>query len=144
MFGVCVSLETQVVNSDSGFTSFYLWTKCLLALNSHIKAFENLGWRLQTLTDERQIMFGRSQNLIIACFSCLHMEFWCILLFSQRWLKNWNMNFKCYSNLHVSLRDCRVCQIRFGDVLWSYCEDKLTVLKIMVFSSICAFFPHGY
>lgn len=37
----------------------------------------------------------------------------------------------------------KVCQIRFEDLLWSYYEDKLTVLKIVVFQASVHVLPHG-
>lgn len=51
--------------------------------------------------------------------------------------------FECYNDLHSSLRDCNVCQIRFTDVLWSYSENKMTVLKIVIFQASVHVLPMG-
>lgn len=78
------------------------------------------------------------QTWFIAYFCCPHIEFWYTIPFSQsRWLNNDNLNFECYSILHASLRG-------FGDVLWSYCEDKLTVLKTVVFQASVHVLPMGF
>lgn len=58
-------------------------------------------------------------------------------------IEQWNQSFECYNNLHSSLRDCNVCQIRFTDVLWSYSEDKMTVLKIGIFQASVHVLPMG-
>ena len=77
-------------------------------------------------------------------YSCLHIKFWYTIPFSQsRRLNNENLNFECYSNLDSSPRPPKVCQIRFADVLWSSCEDKLTVLKTVVFQASVHVLPMG-
>lgn len=157
---LCVYVSRDSKNLSVLFYLHFFYFISSTSTSQHLKIQRD--WLLQENFDETQAMFScpvlhyhqvslvivcllSLQSWLIAYFSCLHIGSRYISPLSpSRWLNNENQSFECYNNLHSSLRDCNVCQIRFTDVLWSYSEDKMTVLKIVIFQASVHVLPMGW